>query len=144
VNFKARFSGRDCTPCPYRPLCTRSKLEPRIVGLQSREYHEALQAMRRQQTTEEFRIAYAHARASKAPMPRLSGVAACDMPATEALRKHILNTSSPQPPSTRFGLHPGHMERPSHGLAAHISPLCKSKQLEFATSGLPLLGIRLA
>ena len=27
VNFEARFSGRDCTPCSSRPLCTRSKLE---------------------------------------------------------------------------------------------------------------------
>ena len=59
VNFEARFSGRDCTRCPSRPLCTRSKLEPQIVGLQSREYHEALQTMRTQQTTEEFRKAYA-------------------------------------------------------------------------------------
>jgi transposase len=100
VNFEARFSGRDCTPCPSRPLCTRSKLEPRIVGLQSREYHEALQAMRRQQTTEEFRIAYAPRagiESTHAQAIRRSGLR---MPATEALLKHICNTSSPQPPST--------------------------------------------
>jgi transposase len=59
VAFEARFARRDCTPCPSRPQCTRSKLEPRIVGLQSREHHEALQTMRTKQTTEEFRKAYA-------------------------------------------------------------------------------------
>jgi len=59
VVFEARFARRDCTPCPSRPQCTRSKAEPRIVGLQSREHHEALQTMRTQQTTEQFRKAYA-------------------------------------------------------------------------------------
>lgn len=57
--LRGAICGRDCTPCPSRPLCTRPRLEPRIVGLQSREHHEALQTMRTQQTTEEFRKAYA-------------------------------------------------------------------------------------
>src|ERR1700681_3733214 len=42
--FEARFARRDCTPCPSRSQCTRSKQEPRIIGLQTREHHEALQA----------------------------------------------------------------------------------------------------
>jgi transposase len=57
--FEARFARRDCTPCPSRSQCTRSKREPRIIGLQTREYHEALQTMRTRQTTEEFRKSYA-------------------------------------------------------------------------------------
>jgi transposase len=59
VAFEARFARRDCTPCPSRPQCTRSKMEPRIVGLQTREHHEALQTMRMRQTTQEFREIYA-------------------------------------------------------------------------------------
>jgi transposase len=56
---KARFARRDCTPCPLRSRCTRSKRETRIVGLQAREHHEALQAARKRQDTSEFREAYA-------------------------------------------------------------------------------------
>jgi transposase len=59
VVFEARFARKDCTPCPLRPQCTRSKQEPRIIGLLPREQHEALQAGRREQTTEEFRKRYA-------------------------------------------------------------------------------------
>jgi transposase len=57
--FEARFARKDCTPCPCRPQCTRSKQEPRIIGLLPREQHEALQAARREQETEEFRSRYA-------------------------------------------------------------------------------------
>jgi transposase len=57
--FEARFARKDCTPCPLRTRCTRAKNEPRLIGLQAREYFEALQAARRHQTTEEFRQNYA-------------------------------------------------------------------------------------
>jgi transposase len=57
--FEARFARADCTPCPSRAQCTRSKQEPRIIGLLPREQHEALQAARREQETEEFRSRYA-------------------------------------------------------------------------------------
>jgi transposase len=57
--FEARFSRKDCTPCPFRPQCTKSKQEPRIIGLQERAQHEALQAARQRQTTEAFRSRYA-------------------------------------------------------------------------------------
>jgi transposase len=63
VAFEARFARKDCTPCPLRPQCTRSKDEPRIIGLQGREQHEALQAARHRQATEGSRLQYA-ARAS--------------------------------------------------------------------------------
>jgi hypothetical protein len=35
------------------------KQEPRIIGLQAREHHEALRAARQPQTTDEFRVQYA-------------------------------------------------------------------------------------
>ena len=57
--FEARFARRDCTPCPLRPLCTRAKREPRIIGLQAREHFEALQGARRHQETAAFRASYA-------------------------------------------------------------------------------------
>jgi transposase len=57
--FEARFARKDCTPCELRTRCTRAKNEPRLIGLQAREYFEALQAARRYQTTEEFRQNYA-------------------------------------------------------------------------------------
>ena len=38
--FEARFARHDCTPCSSRFQCTRSKQEPRILGLQTREHHE--------------------------------------------------------------------------------------------------------
>src|SRR3954449_9392517 len=57
--FEARFSRKDCTPCPSRSRCTKAAKEPRIIGLHAREYHEALQGARREQETEEFRSRYA-------------------------------------------------------------------------------------
>jgi transposase len=59
IAFEARFAKKDCTPCPFRGQCTKSKQEPRIIGLLPREQHEALQAARRRQETEEFRQQYA-------------------------------------------------------------------------------------
>ena len=56
---EARFSGQDCTPCPHRAQCTRAKKEPRIIGLQARDQHEALQTAREVQTTGAFRQHYA-------------------------------------------------------------------------------------
>ena len=46
-------------PCPFRARCTKAKQEPRIIGLLPREQHEALQAARHRQETEEFRQQYA-------------------------------------------------------------------------------------
>jgi transposase len=59
VVVEARFSAKDRTPCPYRARCTRSKKEPRIIGLQPRNQYEALQATREVQTTEAFRQQHA-------------------------------------------------------------------------------------
>jgi transposase len=59
VVFEARFARKDCGPCPDRACCTKSKLEPRIIGLQAQEHHETLYAARKRQKTEEFRSQYA-------------------------------------------------------------------------------------
>jgi transposase len=57
--WEVRFARKDCTPCVYRAQCTKARQEPRILGLQAREHHEALQAARQRQTTEAFRLQYA-------------------------------------------------------------------------------------
>ena len=59
MDIEVRFSGKDCTPCPMRSHCTRAKTAPRIIALQERENHEALQSARQRQTTEEFCKTYA-------------------------------------------------------------------------------------
>jgi transposase len=57
--YEAHFARKDCTPCQFRAHCTKAKVEPRIIAMQAREHYEALQAARKQQTTEEFRQRYA-------------------------------------------------------------------------------------
>jgi transposase len=57
--FEASFARKDCTPCQSRSLCTRSRTEPRTIGLQPREQYEALQDARRRQCTKEFQEQYA-------------------------------------------------------------------------------------
>ena len=57
--WEARFARKDCTPCALRARCTKAKAEPRIIGLQPREYHEVLQEARQQQQTDTFRLQYA-------------------------------------------------------------------------------------
>jgi transposase len=57
--WEVRFARKDCTPCVHRSQCTKAKQEPRILGLQAREHHEALQAARQHQTTDVFRHQYA-------------------------------------------------------------------------------------
>ncbi len=59
VVWQARFAKADCTPCPQRAQCTHAKVEPRLIGLQPQAQEEALQKRRAEQTTPEFRVAYA-------------------------------------------------------------------------------------
>jgi transposase len=54
-----RFSRPDCSPCPVRTQCTRRHVEPRELVLQPRVEHEALQAARRHQQTQDFKVQYA-------------------------------------------------------------------------------------
>lgn len=54
-----RFSRKDCSPCPFRPLCTKAKIEPRELLLQKREEYEALHTMRQRQATPDFKEEYA-------------------------------------------------------------------------------------
>jgi transposase len=52
------FRASECAACPSRPSCTRAKKLPRSLTLQPKEEHEAIQAARRRQETEEFASIY--------------------------------------------------------------------------------------
>jgi transposase len=54
-----RFARTDCHACPARADCPQSASQPRTLTIRPRDQHEALQAARQRQTTEEFKQAYA-------------------------------------------------------------------------------------
>lgn len=54
-----RFARTDCQECPVRAQCTQSSSRPRMLCVRSQDHHEAIQAARRRQTTEEFKEQYA-------------------------------------------------------------------------------------
>jgi transposase len=135
VDFEARFSGRDCTPCSSRSQCTRSKQEPRIISLQTRDLHEALQTMRKRQTKEEFRKSYAPRagiESTHAQAICCSGL--CAAHAIGVLSKPACNMSSQPRQSTSCESHPGQTERRLPRRAASTSRLSNFTPREFATS----------
>ena len=52
------FSRADCSACPARPHCTRSKTQARTLTLRPRAEHDALLHLRQRQTTPGFRTLY--------------------------------------------------------------------------------------
>jgi transposase len=52
--YQVKFSKTDCRACPVRDHCTRCAKGPRQLALRPQEEHEAVQAARQRQTTEEF------------------------------------------------------------------------------------------
>ena len=54
-----RFARTDCATCAVRDKCTHSPTQPRMLTVRPREQHEALQAARQRQTTDEFQKTYA-------------------------------------------------------------------------------------
>jgi len=57
--INATFSLRNCRHCPARARCTTSNTQGRHLTLRPQAAHEAIQARRKYQETEEFRDAYA-------------------------------------------------------------------------------------
>jgi transposase len=56
--IRIKFSRTDCRLCPHRDLCTKSKAEPRSLTLRPQAEHEALQAGRQAQRTEDWKSRY--------------------------------------------------------------------------------------
>lgn len=55
---QARFSARDCKPCPALHLCTRSAKKRRYVAFRPQASYEALQHNREQQQSPEWQAQY--------------------------------------------------------------------------------------
>lgn len=53
-----RFAKTDCLTCPVRELCTHSPDGPRHITVRPQAQHEALQAQRQYQTTDDFKGRY--------------------------------------------------------------------------------------
>lgn len=56
--IEVRFDRKDCTRCPSRARCTRSRKLPRMLHLKPQEEYEALKRAREYEQTEEFRERY--------------------------------------------------------------------------------------
>ncbi len=57
--IRAQFDKRECLACPSRAQCTQAKVNPRQVTFRPQAHHEAIQAARKRQTTQEFKERYA-------------------------------------------------------------------------------------
>ncbi len=57
--IKVKFSVKDCKPCPFRMLCTRSRRMRRTLSFRPDERYHALQAARERQRTPDFLDQYA-------------------------------------------------------------------------------------
>ena len=56
--FHVKFSSRDCRQCTQRSLCTKCKRAPRHLMIRPQAEHEALEAIRQQQKTEQWKENY--------------------------------------------------------------------------------------
>lgn len=56
--ISVRFRRADCLQCPVRALCTRSATAPRHMTFRTKDDHQAIQAIRQQQTTREWQSRY--------------------------------------------------------------------------------------
>jgi transposase len=56
--IRVKFSRTDCRLCSNRHRCTKSKSEPRALTLRLQAEHEAIQAMRQKQLSEEWKSRY--------------------------------------------------------------------------------------
>jgi transposase len=56
--ISVRFRRADCLQCPVRTLCTRSATAPRHMTFRTKDDHQAIQAIRQQQTTPEWQARY--------------------------------------------------------------------------------------
>lgn len=57
--IEVHFDRAVCAACPARKQCTRGKKDPRLLKLRPKEQHQALQAARVHQATDEFKLSYA-------------------------------------------------------------------------------------
>lgn len=56
--INVKFGRKDCRECSNRAMCTKAKSDPRELTLRPEAQHEALQAARQQQATDEWKEKY--------------------------------------------------------------------------------------
>lgn len=56
--ISVRFRRADCLKCPVRTLCTRSTTAPRHMTFRTKDDHQAIQTIRKLQTTPEWQARY--------------------------------------------------------------------------------------
>jgi transposase len=56
--ISVKFANKDCRDCEGRPLCTKAKTSPRHMTLRPQSEHQALEAVRQQQSTREWKGQY--------------------------------------------------------------------------------------
>jgi transposase len=56
--MSVKFATQDCRDCAGRPLCTKAKTAPRPMTLRPQSEHQALQAIRQQQSTTAWKAHY--------------------------------------------------------------------------------------
>jgi transposase len=56
--FHVKFSTKDCRQCAQRSLCTRCESAPRHLMIRPQQEHKALEAIRRQQQTKQWKKRY--------------------------------------------------------------------------------------
>ena len=56
---RIRFHGPTCRACAARSLCTAAKDQPRQLTVRPQAQHEAIQAARKRQETDAFKVQYA-------------------------------------------------------------------------------------
>ncbi|MES1026466.1 transposase [Gloeocapsa sp. BRSZ] len=56
--FHVKFSTKDCRQCAQRALCTRCESAPRHLMIRPQQEHKALEAIRRQQQTKQWKKWY--------------------------------------------------------------------------------------
>jgi hypothetical protein len=136
VDFEARFSGRDCTPCSSRSHPNALNQSENHASLASRPEN----IMKPCSRCESIKIRRSSASlmpfepASKAPTPKLSGVADYAAAATRALPKPACNMSSRRSQLTSCESHPGQPVRRLPRRAVPTSRLSNFMPYEFATS----------
>jgi transposase len=85
------FDRADCAACAVRPQCTKAETRPRTMKLHPQAQHEALQAARRQQTTDAFKQRYARRAGVEGTLAQ--GVRRCDL--RQARYRGLAKTQTP-------------------------------------------------
>jgi len=58
AGINVKFSRPVCRACNFRSLCTRSKTDPRFIRLRPQAEHQAIQSIRQEQHTDEWKERY--------------------------------------------------------------------------------------